>query len=103
MHYAGSRAYQYEDLWINLASVSKASVQTFECISPNEWLISGVPFSDGEVIFSTVNADQMMSEMLNVALGTALFTLERVTRFKDMPLTYAKLYFHAGYQITTRL
>ena len=103
MHYAGSRAFQYEDRWINLASVPKASVQTFEYTNPNEWLISEVPFSDGEVIFSTVNADQIISEMLNVPVGAALFTLERVTWFKDMPLTYAKLYFHAGYQITTRL
>ena len=103
MHYAGSRAFQYEDRWINLASVPQASAQTFEYINPNEWLISEVPFSDGEVIFSTVNADQIISEMLNVPLGAALFTLERVTWFKGMPLTYAKLYFHAGYQITTRL
>ena len=103
MHYAGSRAFQYEDRWINLASVPKAGVQTFENLNPNEWLISEVPFSDGEVIFSTVNADQIMSEMLNVPLGAALFTLERVTCFKDMPMTYAKLYFHAGYQMKTRL
>ena len=103
MHYAGSRAFQYEDRWINLAYVPKARAQTFEYINPNQWLISEVPFSDGEVIFSTVNADQMISEMLNVPFGAALFTLERVTWFKGMPLTYAKLYFHAGYQITTRL
>ena len=103
MHYAGSRAFQYEDRWINLASVPKASVQTFEYINPNEWLISEVPFSDGEVIFSTVNADQMISEMLNVPLSAAIFTLERVTWFKGMPLTYAKLYFHAGNKITMQL
>ena len=103
MHYAGSRAFQYEDRWINLASVPKARVQAFEDINPNEWLIREVPFSDAEVIFSTVNADQMLSEMLNVPLGAALFTLERITWFKAMPLTYAKLYFHAGYQMTTRL
>ena len=65
MHYAGSRAFQYEDCWINLASIPKASVQTFAYIYPKEWLISEVPFSDGEVIFSTVNADQMISEILN--------------------------------------
>ena len=102
MHYAGSRAFQYEDRWINLASVPKASVQTFEYTNPNECLISEVPFSDGGVIFSTVYADQIMSEVLNVPLGAALFTLERVTWFKGAPLTYAKLYFHAGHQITTR-
>jgi len=45
----------------------------------------------------------MLSEMLNVPLGAALFTIERITWFKEVPLTYAKLYFHAGYQMTTRL
>ena len=65
MHYAGTRAFQYEDRWINLASILKACVQTFAYIYPKEWLISEVPFSDGEVIFSTVNADQMLSEILN--------------------------------------
>tara|TARA_B100001057_G_scaffold475802_1_gene543007 strand:- start:52 stop:753 length:702 start_codon:yes stop_codon:yes gene_type:complete len=103
MHYAGSRAFQYEDRWINLVSAPKARAQTFQDINPNEWLIREVPFSDGEVILSTVNADQIMSEMLNVSLGAALFTLERITWLKDMPMTFAKLYFHAGYQMTTRL
>ena len=65
MHYAGSRAFQYEDRWINLASIPKASLQTFAYINPNEWPIGEVPFSDVEVIFSTVNADQMISEILN--------------------------------------
>ena len=36
MHYAGSRAFQYEDRWINLASLPKASVQTFEYTNPTE-------------------------------------------------------------------
>ena len=79
MHYAGNCAFQYEDRWINLARVPKANVQKFEYINPNEWIFSEVPFSDSEVIISTFNADQMMSKMLNVPLGTALFKLERVT------------------------
>ena len=103
MHYAGSRPFQYEDRWINLKTVPKALKQNFSDIGPNEWLIQEVPFSDAEVTFSTTNADKKISRMLSVSSGTAIFTVERLTYLKNAPITYAKLYFHSGYQITSRL
>ncbi|MAI57620.1 MAG: GntR family transcriptional regulator [Rhodobacteraceae bacterium] len=103
MHYAGSRAFQYEDRWINLKTVPKAKMQSFTKIGPNEWLIKEVPFSDAEVTFSTINADEKISRLLGVSSGTALFTVERLTWLNNAPITYAKLFFHAGYQITSRL
>ena len=103
IHYADSKSFQYEDRWINLAAVPKAVNQDFKNIGPNEWLIKEVPFSDAEITFSTINADSLISELLNVLPGTALFTLERITWLDGAPITYTKLYFHAGYQMTSRL
>ena len=103
MHYAGSKSFQYEDRWINLAAVPQAADQEFKIIGPNEWLIKEVPFSDAEITFSTINADAKISKLLEVSVGTALVTLERITWLNGVPITYTKLYFHAGYQMTSRL
>lgn len=103
LHYADSKAFQYEDRWINLNAAPKAVDQDFEEMGPNEWLIKQVPFSDAEITFSTINADTQVADLLNVTVGTALVTLERITWFTNAPITYTKLYFHAGYQMTSRL
>jgi GntR family histidine utilization transcriptional repressor len=103
MHYAGRKSFQYEDRWINLGAVPKAADQDFKTIGPNEWLIKEVPFSDAEITFSTITADPITSELLRVSIGTALFTLERITWLESAPITYTKLYFHSGYEMTSRL
>lgn len=103
MHYSGNKSFQYEDRWINLAAVPKAADQDFKIIGPNEWLIKEVPFSDAEITFSAINANAKISELLRISVDTALVALERSTWLNSIPITYTKLYFHTGYQMTSRL
>lgn len=103
MHYSGSKPYQYEDRWINLAAVPSARGTDFENVGPNEWLVQEVPFTDAELTFSASRATQDMTDFLECPEGEALFTTSRTTWLNKQPVTLARLYFAAGYQLTTKL
>lgn len=102
MHYAGNVPYQYEDRWINLAAVPAAADYDFETTGPNEWLVSEVPFTDGELVFSATSATSDVAEFLNTAQDAAIFTVERTTWLNSTNVTYARLYFCGAYKMTTR-
>jgi GntR family histidine utilization transcriptional repressor len=103
LHYAGSKPFQFEDRWINLDAVPKAAGQNFDTIGPNEWLVQEVPFTEAELTFSSMSADLQISELLGVSEGAALFTIERITWLETQPITFAKLHYFSGYQMTSRL
>ncbi|WP_370400482.1 UTRA domain-containing protein [Sulfitobacter sp. JB4-11] len=103
MHYADSHGYQLEDRWINLAAVPDAENETFADVGPNEWLVRKVPFTEGELVFSALNATREIADFLNAAAGDALFTVERTTWLNALSVTYARLYFARGYKMTSRL
>ena len=51
LHFADNRPFQYEDRWINIAAIPSVVAADFDEVSPNEWLVNSVPFSDGEISF----------------------------------------------------
>ena len=102
MHYAANRSYQFEDRWINLGAVPDAANQSFEDIGPNDWLVSRVPFTEGELTFSATNATLEIADYLNISEGDAIFTVERTTWLESASVTYARLYFSRDYKMTTR-
>lgn len=103
MHYANGRPFQYENRWINLATVPAAGQESFQTLGPNEWLLNQVPFSDVELTFAATNASDAIASVLNVSSGEAVFTAERTTWLANEPVTFAQMYFHPGYRLTTRI
>ncbi|MCT7145056.1 UTRA domain-containing protein, partial [Salmonella enterica] len=51
LHLSDGTPYQYEDRWVNLDAVPSIRGETFETISPNEWLVTHSPFSQAEIVF----------------------------------------------------
>jgi len=103
MHYAGNTPYQFEERWINLNTVPNAETYDFEDMGPNEWLVREVPFTNGELEFSAINATKEIAEFLNTSDGTAIFMIERTTWLEKQNVTYARLQFARDYKMTTRL
>lgn len=101
VHFAGNRAFQFENRWINLQTVPAAKNEGFKQLGPNEWLVQAVPFTDVELSFSAIPAPETVAEFLGVEPSTALFLVERVTWLNQEPVTLAQLYFAPGYQMTT--
>jgi GntR family transcriptional regulator, histidine utilization repressor len=102
LHYADGASFQYEDRWINLIAVPRATDADFSKISPNEWLVHEVPYTNAEVRFSASNADPIVSKFLKVVVGEPTFLAERTTWLAEFPVTYVRLYFARGYQMVAR-
>ena len=103
IHYSDGTPFQYENRWINLAAVPNAEYEDFKAISPNEWLINEVPFTEAKLTFSATTATSDIAELISCQEGASLFTTERTTWLSDVPVTYVQLYFQPGYQMTSRL
>ena len=90
-HWAGPRAHQVEDRWINLDTVPAAREADFTRSGPNDWLIRAMPLSRVEHVFSAANASAEEAELLGIAPGAAVFVTERRTWIDGRAITRARL------------
>jgi len=102
MHYANGIPYQYEDRWINLATLPEAEDADFSVTGANEWLVATIPYSNAEISFSASLADKNLSEHLGCREGEPLFTIERSTWWEGKAVTFVRLSFRPGHQMTTQ-
>ncbi|WP_170417421.1 GntR family transcriptional regulator [Ruegeria atlantica] len=102
MHFNGNTPFQYENRWIVVDSVPQVVNADFASIGPNEWLIQTVPFTNVELSFLASRADESMAAFLDLPIGEPVFTGERITWLEGQPVTFAKMYFAAGYRMTTQ-
>jgi GntR family transcriptional regulator, histidine utilization repressor len=102
MHCADGAPFQYEDRWINPNAVPRAETVNFSSISPNEWLVSEVPYTNAEVRFSATRADNKISKFLKTEMGEPIFLAERTTWLAEIPVTNVRLYFAPAYQMIAR-
>ena len=59
LHFADGRPFQLENRWINLDVAPQAGSESFETISPNEWLLQKVPYSNAEHTFRAAAVQQL--------------------------------------------
>jgi GntR family transcriptional regulator, histidine utilization repressor len=102
LHSANGAPFQFEDRWINLAAVPRAKTTDFSVISPNEWLVSEVPYTNAEVIFSAAAAEASEARHLKCKIGTPLFKAERTTWLSGAPVTFVRLFFAKSYHMVAR-
>lgn len=102
MHYADNRPFQHEERWIIMSTVPRISEADLETQSPNEWLLSEVPFTDAEITLSAVAPDAPLSEFLAATQGAPLFRLERTTWLDGRVVTYVRMTYKQGHSMTTR-
>jgi GntR family histidine utilization transcriptional repressor len=69
---------------------------------PNEWLLAYVPFTDAEMILSSVPADARIAEFLATSAGTSVMQIERTTWKQGVPVTFVRMTHHSGFQVRAR-
>ncbi|MDT8856128.1 GntR family transcriptional regulator [Paracoccaceae bacterium Fryx2] len=100
LHLADGRPYLFEDRWLNPA-VLPDPAPDFTAISVNEWLVSHVPFTTGDIAFSAAPATPAEAAVLGLAPGAALFITERTTWTEAAPVTSVRLAYAPGYRLHT--
>ncbi|GGE88902.1 GntR family transcriptional regulator [Stappia taiwanensis] len=103
LHFADNRPWQFEDRWINLAAVPDIAGQSFETVSPNEWLVRNAPFSEMENDLSAAGATTEEAEMLGVSRGDPVFVIERATWLLDQPITLVRMVHPSSYRMISRV
>ncbi len=103
LHFADDRPFEFEDRWINIAVAPAVAEIDFRESGPNEWLVREVPFSRAEFGFAAAAADPAAAGHLGVRPGDPVFVAERTTWLGDRAITFARMTFHAGYRMTTRI
>lgn len=102
LHSADGAPYQFEDRWISLEILPQAREADFSQSGPNEWLVAEIPFSDAEISFLAVPADETLAAHLGCRAGDALFQTERSTWWQGRAITFVRLCFRPGHRMTTR-
>lgn len=102
MHYADNRPFQFEERWINLTAVPAIALADLSNITPNEWLLSNVPFTTAEIAISAIPADERLAQFLATSQGASVMQTERSIWLRDVPITLVRLAHHPGYEMRAR-
>ncbi len=103
LHLSDNRPFMFEDRWVNMTAAPDITDASFKTISPNEWLVQEVPYSDGDISFSACAADEKIADFLEIKSGSPLFLVERTTRMHDISITTLKMYYPEGFRMSSRL
>ena len=101
LHLSDGQPYQLEDRYISLTSAPAAAAQDFTVLSPNEWLIAEIPFTDVEVSFTAQAASDTEAAHLNQPPGSPIFVAERATWADGRFITFVRLSHPGAYRMTT--
>jgi GntR family histidine utilization transcriptional repressor len=102
LHLADGRAFVFETRWLN-PEVLPTSLPDFAAVSVNEWLVSNLGYTLGDIAFTAEPADEREAVVLRVAQGAALFVTERCTWSAQDPITFVRLAHAPGYRLQTLL
>lgn len=103
VHLADAQPYVAEDRWISTNAVPLAMSQPFDTESPNEWLLSHIPYTHGDISFLAMAAPKDIAETLGCPNDAPLLTIERITWDHDKPLTAVRLYYAPGHRLHTEI
>ncbi len=100
LHLADEAPFCLEDRWLNPALAEGVA---FDRISANEWLVGNVSFTEGTLAFHALAADAGLAQRLACPPGSALLTLDRVTRAETGPITWVRLVYAPGHRVEAGL
>ncbi|XBS70413.1 UTRA domain-containing protein [Acerihabitans sp. KWT182] len=91
MHYADNLPFALESRQINLAVVPESADEAFTDMPPGSWLLSNVPWSEGEHSLRAISADDVLARQLSVSPGTACISIARRTWLSGELITFVRL------------
>lgn len=100
LHLADGQPFVFEARWLNPA-VLPEPIPDFAVLSANEWLVTHISYTTGDIAFSAAGASLREAEALGIAQGTPIFITERATWTQDQPITQVRLAHAPGYRLQT--
>jgi GntR family histidine utilization transcriptional repressor len=93
LHLSDNRPFQLEERLINVEAAPKITCQPLEEVSPGQWLLAHVPWTEARHSISARGANPVISGHLDIAQGTACLVVERRTWNGDVPVTLGRFWY----------
>jgi GntR family histidine utilization transcriptional repressor len=95
LHSADGRPFQLEERIVNVDAAPEIASQPLEAVSPGQWLLAHVPWTNAKHSITARAADQMIATHLGLDVGHACLVIERRTWNNDVPVTFGR-FWHPG-------
>lgn len=95
VHLCDDRPFQLEERLINVDAAPKISCQPLEDVSPGQWLLANVPWTEARHSISARGAPAMVASHLAMAENDACLVVERRTWNGAVPVTLGR-FWHPG-------
>ena len=99
IHFADTRPFAFEERWVNTETVPMIMQADLEQVSANEWLVSQVPLSHGELQLSAIAASKTVARTLKIEDKSPLLKMERLTWLEGKSVTAATIYHVPDHQL----
>lgn len=93
LHLSDWRPFQLEERFVNVKAAPKITCQPLEDVSPGQWLLANVPWTEARHGISARGANAMVAEHLALDLGDACLVVERRTWNGDIPVTLGRFWY----------
>ena len=93
LHSSDDRPFQLEERLVNIAAAPKITCQPLEDVSPGQWLLAHVPWTEAKHSISARGATAMVADRLALEHGSACLVVERRTWNGDVPVTLGRFWY----------
>ena len=93
LHLSDKRPFQLEERLINVEAAPKITCQPLEDVSPGQWLLAHVPWTEAKHSISARGASEVVAAHLDIEPGTACLVVERRTWNADIPVTLGRFWY----------
>ncbi|MCJ2187646.1 UTRA domain-containing protein [Novosphingobium beihaiensis] len=93
LHLADGKPFQLEERFVNVEAAPRITCQLLEDVSPGQWLLANVPWTEAKHRIAARGATPMVAEQLAIAEGEACLVVERRTWNGDIPVTFGRFWY----------
>ena len=93
LHFSNEQPFQFEERLINVEAAPKITCQPLESVSPGQWLLANVPWTQAKHVISARGAPAHIAEHLALTPGDACLVVERRTWNGEVPVTFARFWY----------
>ncbi len=95
LHSADGQPFQLEERVVNVDAAPQIACQPLETVSPGQWLLAHVPWTNAKHSITARAADPVIAGHLAIDRGEACLVVERRTWNVDVPVTFGR-FWHPG-------
>lgn len=93
LHLSDGTPFQLEERVINVEAAPRITCQPLEAMSPGQWLLANVPWTEAKHSISARAADDLVARHLELDPGTACLVVQRQTWNDEVPVTFVRCWY----------